>query len=62
MQIQRAIIDKRSQQLKMDFSLWHRAAVMQLIKQDYGHKLPVRTVEIPQTLWLHSAKTDQKSL
>jgi Winged helix-turn helix len=43
-QIQRAIIDHRPEQLKMDFCLWSRAAVMQLIEQDYGIKLPVRTV------------------
>jgi len=42
--IQRAIIDKRPEQLKMDFCLWSRAAVMQLIEQEYGIKLPVRTV------------------
>jgi len=40
-QIQRAIIDQRPEQLKMDFCLWSRAAVMQLIEQDYGIKLPV---------------------
>lgn len=43
-QIQRVIIDKRPEQLKMDFYLWSRAAVMQLIEQEYGIKLPVRTV------------------
>jgi transposase len=43
-QIQRAIIDHRPEQLKMDFCLWSRAAVMQLIEQDYGIALPVRTV------------------
>lgn len=42
--IQRAIIDKRPEQMKMDFYLWSRAAVMQLIEQEYGIKLPVRTV------------------
>ena len=43
-QIQRAIIDQRPEQLKMEFCLWSRAAVMQLIEQEYGIKLPVRTV------------------
>ena len=28
----------------MDFCLWSRAAVMQWIEQEYGLKLPVRTV------------------
>jgi hypothetical protein len=30
------IIDKRPEQLKMDFSLWSRAAVGQLIEQEFG--------------------------
>jgi transposase len=43
-QIQRALIDHCPEQLKMDFCLWSRAAVMQLIEQDYGIALPVRTI------------------
>ena len=43
-QIQKAIIDKRPERLKMDFCLWSLAVVMQLIEQEYGIKLPVRTV------------------
>jgi transposase len=31
--IQRTICDKRPEQLKMEFALWSRAAVMQLIEQ-----------------------------
>ena len=42
--IQRTIIDKRPEQLKMDFFLWSRAAVSQLIEQEYGIKLHVRSV------------------
>ena len=42
--IQRPIIDKRPEQHKMDFFLWSRAAVGQLIKQEYGIKLPARSV------------------
>jgi transposase len=38
------ICDKRAEQLKMDFALWSRAAVMQLIESEYGIRLPVRTV------------------
>lgn len=38
------ICDKRPEQLKMDFALWSRAAVMQLIECEYGIRLPVRTV------------------
>jgi transposase len=42
--IQRTIIDNRPEQLKMDFFLWSRAAVGQLIEQEYGIKLHVRSV------------------
>jgi transposase len=42
--IQRTIIDKRPEQLKMVFALWSRAAVMQLIEREYGIKLSVRGV------------------
>ena len=42
--IQRTICDKRPEQLKMDFALWNRAAVMQLIERECGVVLPVRTV------------------
>jgi len=42
--IQRTIIDKRPEQLKMDFCLWSRAAVGQLIEQEYGIKLQVRSI------------------
>lgn len=42
--IQRLIIDKRPEQLKMDFSLWSRAVVGQLIEQEFGIRLQVRSV------------------
>lgn len=42
--IQHTIIDKRPEQLKMDFFLWSRAAVGALIEQEYGIKLHVRSV------------------
>jgi transposase len=42
--IQRIIIDNRPEQLKMDFFLWSRAAVGQLIEQEYDIKLHVRSV------------------
>ena len=49
--IQRTIIDNRPEQLKMDFFLWSRAAVGQLIEQEYGIKLPVRSVGKYLTRW-----------
>lgn len=42
--IQRIICDKRPEQLKMDFALWSRAAVMQLIEHEFGITLSVRGV------------------
>jgi transposase len=42
--IQRMIQDKRPEQLKMEFALWSRAAVMELIEREYGIKLSVRGV------------------
>jgi transposase len=42
--IQRTICDHRPEQLKMDFALWSRAAVMQLIEREYRIKLSVRAV------------------
>jgi transposase len=45
------IIDKRPEQLKMDFSLWSRAAVAQLIEQEFGIKLQVRSIGKYLTRW-----------
>lgn len=42
--IQRLIVEKRPEQMKMDFALWNRAAVMQLIESECGIKLSVRGV------------------
>jgi transposase len=42
--IKSSITEQRPEQLKMDFYLWSRRAVMLLIEQQYGIELPVRTV------------------
>lgn len=42
--IRKIICDKRPEQLKMEFALWNRAAVMQLIEREYGLTLSVRGV------------------
>lgn len=42
--VRRTICDKRPEQLKMEFALWNRAAVMQLIEREYGIKLSIRGV------------------
>lgn len=43
-QIQRMISDKRPEQLKLDFALWTRAAVMLLIERECAIRIPVRSV------------------
>ena len=42
--IQRLICEKRPEQMKMEFALWNRAAVMQLIGRECGIHLSVRGV------------------
>lgn len=42
--VRRTICDKRPEQLKMDFALWTRGAVMQLIEQQCGVALSIRAV------------------
>ena len=42
--LQRIICDKRPEQLKMDFALWSRAAVLQLIERECDTKLSIRAV------------------
>ena len=43
-EIQKKIIDRQPNQLKLDFALWTREAVRQLIKQECGFEMPIRTV------------------
>ncbi|MBG6078283.1 transposase [Polaromonas sp. CG_9.11] len=49
--IQRLIIDTRPEQLKMDFHLWSRGAVGQLIEQEFGIRLQVRSIGKYLTRW-----------
>ena len=42
--IQTKIIDRRPEQLKLDFALWTREAVRQLILSECGIDMPIRTV------------------
>jgi transposase len=42
--IQRLICEKRPEQLKMQFALWTRAAVMQLLEQEFSISMPLRSV------------------
>jgi len=43
-EIQRFLIDRTPDQLKLSFALWTREAVKLLIKQRYGMHMPIRTV------------------
>lgn len=49
--IRNKIIDKRPEQMKLDFALWSREAVRMLIQQDYGITMPVRTVGLYLERW-----------
>ena len=43
-QVQKDICDKRPEQMKMDFALWTRVAVLVYIREHFGIDMPVRTV------------------
>jgi len=43
-EIQKKILDKRPEQLKLNFALWTRDAVRKLILQLYNFDMPIRTV------------------
>ena len=42
--VQKLIIDKTPDQMKLAFALWTREAVRLLVKQEYGVDMPIRTV------------------
>lgn len=42
--IQKEIVDRNPEQLKLNFALWTRDAVRLLIRQEYGLDMPLRTV------------------
>ncbi|KKL21878.1 hypothetical protein LCGC14_2441050 [marine sediment metagenome] len=43
-QLKGLIRDKTPEQLKLGFALWNRRAIQQLIKQEFGLLMPIRTV------------------
>lgn len=49
--VQRLICEKRPEQMKMDFALWSRPAVMQLIERECGIRLSVRAVGNSRKRW-----------
>jgi transposase len=44
LQIQKMIVDKLPEQLKLDFALWTRKAIKELVEQEFGIVLAVRTM------------------
>jgi len=42
--VRKLITDKAPDQLKLDYALWTRKAVMELIEQETGIRMPIRTV------------------
>lgn len=44
LEIQRVICERTPDQLKLDFALWSRIAVGELVRQKFGIELPVRTI------------------
>lgn len=44
LRIQKLICEKRPEQLKMDFALWTRGAVKELIQRELGFELSIRAV------------------
>lgn len=42
--LQQLIIDKTPDQIKLEYALWTRKAVMELVERETGIKMPVRTV------------------
>ena len=42
--VQKCLVEKYPEQYKMDFALWNRCAVQQLIRSLYGIGMPIRTV------------------
>ena len=56
-QIQKLIVDKSPDQLKLDYVLWTRKAVMKLIQHETGIKMPIRTAGEYLKRWgVYSAK------
>ena len=50
-EVRKLITDKTPDQLKMPYALWTRAAVVQLIEQRIGVRLPVRTMGLYLARW-----------
>lgn len=60
--VRQIICDKRPEQLKMQFALWSRAAVMQLMERGCGIKLSVRGIGNHLTRWEFTPQKPIKGL
>jgi transposase len=49
--VQKLIVDKTPEQLKMVYALWTCQAVAALIRERFGNKLPVRTMGLYLSRW-----------
>ena len=50
-QIKRLLIDKDPRQYKLDFALWTRRAVKELVNQEFSIEMPIRTVGLYLQRW-----------
>ena len=60
--VRRTICDKRPEQLKMEFALWTRGAVMQYIEREFGVRLSVGPPASTCAAGVHAAEADQAGL
>lgn len=58
--VKRLITDKYPEQLKLDYVLWTRKAVMELIEKEYGISMPIRTVGEYLKRWGMTPQKPQK--
>jgi len=58
--VQKLILEKTPDQIKMPYALWSRTAVMELIEQRFKIKLPVRTVGTYLARWGFAAQVPIK--
>lgn len=56
--VQRLLRERFPDEMKIDSALWTRRAVSELIMQECGVKMPIRTLlRVPQTVGFYTSKT-----
>jgi transposase len=58
--LQQLLVDKTPDQLKLQYALWTRQAVQQLIKQETGKAVPIRTVGEYLKRWAFTVQKPKK--